>query len=292
MSKPTDPRRALQIIVPTGASHFAVYRLTKKDGKQIQTKMRGEPDDSGFVPDTWPVAEFSVRAVLANWGEGRYRVQWYTPDAQHMKGAGETFDVSRPKSRNRSGRRLSAQTDDGGELVEPEARAAAQIAAGAPMGILELMALMRQEREEQREIAAQQRESDRQFWLQMQTQQSQLLQTVMGRGGSGADSDLLRREMALDLDKKLFELRQELATDPDEREDDREPEDREPPKNLDEAAERIGMAFLEQIEGAAPELVSKMVPKFLSMLRAQGLEPSAEMQARIAAAQNGHAHRG
>jgi hypothetical protein len=59
---------------------------------------------------------------------------------------------------------------------------------------------------------------------------------------------------------------------------------------MSEAVERIGVSFLEQLEGAAPELVQKMVPKFLQMLQSQGIAPSPEMAERIARAQNGAGH--
>lgn len=287
----TDPKRGLQIEAPPGATHFAILRVTRVNGAGRQEKMLGEPDESGYIPDNWPVEEFSTRSVLARWGEGKYRVEWYGgSDSAHMKGKGTSFEVAAPKSKRPSRKLTPSPAPPSRDSDEPTERAAAQIASGSPIGFLEIMALMRQEREDQRERGEAQAERDRQFWMQMQQQQTQLLQTLLtrGGGGGGADGDLLKRELSLQLEQKMFELRQEMSHEEPEEPSDGAPD---PPKDIEEAAERIGMAFLSQLEGAAPELVQKMIPRFLSMLKAQGMQPSAEMQARIAAAANG-AHRG
>jgi hypothetical protein len=295
MSSPPDPKRKLAVEAPHGATHFAIFRLTRVNGTSKQEKMIGEADETGYVPDNWPVAEFSTRNVLSQWGEGRYRVEWYSgAEGQRMKGAGASFEVAAPPRGKKPSRKLRAAAAEIEEAGEPAARASAQIASGQPIGVLELMALLEARTDRAEAKAAAQAERDRQFWAQQATAQQNMLQTLLTTlrgGGSGAETDLLRREMALDLDRKMFELRQEMAAaqQPDDTDD---PDDTpDPPKDLEEAAERIGMAFLSQLEGAAPELVQKMIPRFLSMLKAQGMQPSPEMQAKIAAAANG-AHRG
>jgi len=278
-------------------------RLTFKkgpNGTSTKTeKLKGEPDESGYVPDNWAVGEFSPRNVLAKWGDGRYRVEWYGEDGEHMKGQGQTFDVAKPRvGRPPGSRKLSpsknASADD--DDREPIDRATEKIASGGSLNFVELMAMMRAEREDQERRAQAQAERDRQFWMQMQSQQTQLLTTILGSGGGrstgAAETDLLKREMQLDLDRKLFDLRRELEPGPEPEPEDPDDDVGEPPKDINEAVERIGMSFLGELEGAAPSLVQKMIPKFLEMLRAQGVTPSPEMQERIAAAQNGHAVRG
>jgi hypothetical protein len=294
LTSPVANRKRAALVVPAGASHFTIRQLVKKeDGSGVRmVKMVGPPDDTGQVPDSWPVSQFSPRNVLEMWGEGKYRVDWYQADGERVPQThGEAFDVAKPE--RRSHRKLSANR----EQEEPEAPPPPLRSIGAPspaaspamtgqIGLLEMLALLDKARE-------QASERDRAFFLQMQQSQATLLAAIAGRGPSGGDAaaslELMQQRMALEMDKRMFELRREML----DREEPEEPDDGSdlpPPADMSEAVERIGMSFLSQLEGAAPELVQKMVPRFLEMLQSQGLQPSAEMQRKIAQAQNGSGH--
>jgi hypothetical protein len=291
VSNPVANRKRAALVVPSGASHFTIRQIVKEGEKTRMLKMQGPPDEnSGEVPDSWPVSQFSTQAVLQMWGPGKYRVDWYQANGDRVPEThGESFDVAKPAKRPH--RKLAAaRHEEDEELPPPPLRpatsAAAAPAMGGQIGIMEMLTLLDRAR-------AEASERDRTFFLQMQQSQAQMIQALSGRG-PGADSsaslELMRERMKLEMDQRMFELRREmLERQPDEDPDD-DPSDLPPPADMSEAVERIGMSFLSQLEGAAPELVQKMVPRFLDMLRSQGLAPSAEMQARIAQAQNGAAH--
>jgi hypothetical protein len=284
----------MQVIAPPEATHFSLYRLsTSANGSGRQAKLTGEAGENGVVPDAWPVAEFSTAAVLKAFGEGKYRVEWYTSEGDRIP-PGQRFEVAMPPaSAKRGAPRKLATERTRGELAEAEPleRAAAQANSGAGIGILELMALLRSEREEAREIAAQQAERDRQFWAQTQAQQAQLLQTVLARpaaAGAG-DADLMRRELRLELEQRLFDFRRQMPNGGEENEENEDND--EPPANIDEAGERIAMRILGELESRAPEMVPGAIQWVLDFLKQKGIAPSPELTDRIRAAQNGHAHR-
>ena len=289
MSTPVANRKRAALVVPSGASHFTIHQLVKEGDKDRRIKMKGPPEADGQVPDSWPVTQFSAQNVLQMWGDGKYRVEWYTAEGERIAQSGESFDVARPAKRTKRTLSAAARLDEEEEPAPALRHAAAPAPGAGGMGLMEMIALLDKTRE-------QASERDRAFFLQMQQSQATLIAAMMGRAGGGdsaASLEIVQQRLQLEMDRRLFDLRREMlengqrSDDPD----DTEPGDREPPQDIPEAVERIGISFLEQLEGAAPELVQKMVPRFLEMLKSQGLAPSPEMQQRIAQAQNGHAHR-
>ena len=296
MSAPAEPRKRLKVDVPSEAAHWSVYRVTiKPGGNHSRSRMKGSPGEDGAVPDAWPVGEFSTQRVLEVWGEGKYRVEWYDAAGERIP-PGQMFEVAKPEPKK--GRKLTPNRRPAaiaeGDDDEPIAAATARASAGGGIGVLELMTLLRGEREDARELAERQAERDRQFWMQMQAQQTQLLTTVLGKTGGAGDGELLRREMRLTVNEGLLTLERkfgQFAQPPDDDDPDDDPDD--PPKDLGEAGERIGLALLGEIERGAPQLLQEMMPTLVKFLQGKGFQPSPELQERIAHAQrNGHANGG
>jgi hypothetical protein len=291
MPPPQARKRVGAPTPPPEATHWTIVRIVTSDsGKSKQKRCAGEPDGDGNVPDTWLVSEFSPANVLAQWGEGKFRVEWYGTDQARL--GGELFEVARPGGKNasklRGSRRRHETSDDRDE--QPSAGG-----GGEAFGFMQVMALLDRttERAERRE--EQKAERDRQFFMQMQSQQTAMLQAIMGRPASplGAESlSVLEQKMALNIEQAMFRLEQKLTGQRPEQNDDDEPDDDEPPADIGEAAERMVMSWLGKVE-QNPELMAEFLPKIMSFLKGQGVQPSDALQARIDAARaaaNGRAH--
>jgi hypothetical protein len=304
MPTPPEPKKRMQMQPPSGATHWTLWRVRSKHNASGnpggRDKCKGEPGEDGQVPDMWPVADFSTALVLDRWGDGKYRVDWYDQAGALMKGQSQIFEVAtpaskkppqRPKARSRGGAVAAAA-----ELFEEreETRAAApQIAAGGGIGVLEMLTLLRAEREDAREREQQANDRNMQFMMQMQAQQTQLLTTLIGRPGGGSsaeESALLRRELEQTMREQMFAFRQELAANGGGGGDDPDDDPDDPPANLEEAGDRIGMAILADLEQRAPHLLQEMIPQVINFLKSKGFTPSADVQARAAVAANGHAN--
>ena len=292
-----ENRKSMTVTPPAAADHFSVERCTVVDGHGRRTKMTGPPDDDGHVADTWPTGEFSPAKILAMWGDGKYRVEWYGADDERMKGLAQTFEVATPARGAKKGAPRTMQSKRRRLAVDDEPEPLERVAqAGGQVGILDMLAMLRAEREDAQQRAQEQAERDRQFWSQQQQSQMQMMQMWMGKGGAGGASDpgamdLLKRELKHNQDVALFQLRKDLLGLKDELEPETEPGgDDEPPKDMGEAGERIGMSIMAELEEAAPELVQQLLPSLINVLRGKGFTLSDELQARIEAAKNGHAH--
>ena len=299
MTAAPDARKRLQVVIPSSATHWMLTRVVASEGgeRPKRKKMRGEPDENGQVPDTWPVSEFSLAGVLDAWGDGRYRVDWYAQDGGRL--GGEMFEVAEPRPKT-GGSRLRSPTRT--RPADEEAAATAAAPAGGPshFGMFEVMALLEKTSERAERRAEMKAEADRQFFLQMQNSQTAMMSALISRApaepSGGASADLLRRELRLETEQRIFALRQELGAGNPQPEDDPDDGDdeRDPPQDIGEAGERIMVAFLSQLEGAAPAMVQELVPVLMKALASKGIEPTPELRARIEQAQrvaNGaHAH--
>lgn len=269
---------------PEKAVAFAIFRLHKakgkrEDGKQWQSaraeRLSSGSDDEGRVINVWPAASFRVKDIRRVFGGGRYRVEWL--DATGAKISGETFECIAP-----------AQTD--APMVAPPA--AAPGAAPAPTGggndlanmsFMELFTFL--ERRDQaaseraREEARADRERDREFTQTMLT----LIKDSRGAGGGEAarsssadEASLLRRELAVTLKEEVAKIREDLMADDD---DDAAPY--KPPKNVADAASRVGIKLIEEIEETAPEMLKEGIPTFVAWLKSKGLKLSEELEADV-----------
>ena len=286
MPAPEAVARLEPIKPPTEARAWALYRGEKKPGtdrfRYIQVK--GEPLEDGTVPALWPAAEFSYRTVLEVFGAGQYRVEWYDASGEHMKGKGARFAVAAPAPKTkRPGRPRTRELED-----EPEAQPVippGMSQGGGSLGFVELLTLLRGERDDAQRRADAQAERDRQFWATMQATQTQLLTTVLGaRGSSAADPDLIRREINVGIREGIAQLRDEL--DPGD-EPYEEPGD--PPADLTEAGERVGMQVLATLEQSAPHVLRAIMPNIVKGIMGAKLPPEAQqkLQQAVQQAMNG-----
>lgn len=271
MPTPPDPRKTMTIKPPAGAVIWSVWRVISKNrsaginGSRERCTTEPGPEDEGRVRDAWPIAEWSTAKVLAQWGPGKYRVDWYDAKGERMKEFGAIFDVAEQAPKGARGPKLRPRAIMN-EPAAPEAPAAVErvaqaVGSGSQIGLVELLALL-QQREDAAEQRAQ-RGSDRflELMVRMQEQQTNLLARMSDRPSASADPELLRREMSQTIREQMFALRQELvrqAPDDDDDPDD-DPEGDNGPQDFGEAGERIAMRFMKELEGMAPEALPKVI---------------------------------
>lgn len=289
-------KKSIRFKPPPEAKAFVIYRVgTSKtahhSGQRI--RMKGTPLTDGSVPDIWPVGEFSTQRVLEVWGPGRYKVEFYDGEDNLMKGQGHLFDVAFPEGKEpRSDRKLRPPKRERTEEDEPSA---APAAAGG-IGFLELLTLLRGEREEADRRAEAAKERDRDFYAAQQAQQTQLLTILLGNRSSGPDANVLGQQMNLAIQQGMLGIRQQLFAQQREDAENEEPEDpdpNDPPQDLEDAGSRIGLAFFREIEHNAPHLLRELVPTVVEWLKPKGFQPSANLQQQIAATlrhRNGAGH--
>lgn len=284
MRRPPPQQLSMSIDPPSGATHWSIWKVTPRNrttndpGRRDQ--LSGEAQADGNVPSAWPIDQFSKQNVLEQWGDGRYRVEWYDANNEHMKGQGQLFEVAKPKGRPAKPPKLQPRLRPSSE-AEPAYEPPAAAGNGSQtIGFLEVLTLLRAERESAREQEAQRAERDRQWQMQLQQQNTQLLQAILGNRSSPADGDLLRRELNQTIREQLFAFREEQQRREGELEPE-EPEGTDPPRDIEEAGNRIGLALLGELEHKAPELLNKFLPNLLNTLKGQGFTPSPELEAQI-----------
>lgn len=280
--------RGNTIQIPANATHWMLWRLalekSPKGGQHGRRyKCTGEPGPDGAVPDSWPIAEFSTAKVLQIFGADKYRVDFYNLEGDRV--GGQHFEVADPKT-SAAGPRLRKPRAADTETLDATASPAA--AAGtAAMSAWDIMAMMDRRdqavQQREREMSERAMQRDREFFAAMQAQTAQVLGQLMATSRASApDGDLLRRELALSIREGLATIRRDVAEQlgtvaP---EDEDEPED--PPKDLNEAGERIGIKLLEEIQHRAPNLLDEIIPAVGAWLQTKGFKPSAELQREIA----------
>lgn len=293
------PKLRGAVAPPAGADYFAIYavqsaRVKNEEGRAYtQTKakrLHGEALDDGTKPETWPASDFSTRFVLETWGPGLYRVDWFAKDGTRLGGDRLNLDTPPKEAQARAAR---AHRPFQGEEPE-ESPAAAYFGGSMPQDPFQWMiwsqqreeaAAERRRQEAREEELRREREYDRR-----QEQDRQFMQTMMttlaGRSG-GSDQvsgDLLRREMSVAIREGMQSVNERVASAlgtiaaqvPQGGDGDR-------PTDIGDGAERIGLAFLEELEDAAPEIVSAALPNIISLLEGKGWRPSPELQAKIRA---------
>jgi hypothetical protein len=289
------------IVVPPEAHHWAIDRLTteEKNGKKFarRTGMTSDPLSDGTVPRSWPASEFSPARVLEHWGPGKYRVEFFDMKGEMLTGTARVFDVATPKpaagpalrkTKHAQAREPVFEDDD-----DPPARRRGG-GGGDSLSVSELIMLQREDRAAQEAREERLAERARQDAVAQQQRDREFMGMVMAtmqqsRAPVEASSDLLRRELALEIKEGLSRIRRDL----DDREpDDPDPEDETPPKDLDEAGTRIGMRLLSELEQRAPDLIEEAIPRIADYLKTKGFKPSAELEAAMAQKPtNGRAHR-
>lgn len=281
MPTPPDPKKRMTITPPAGAVLWCCWRVISKNraagesGRREKCTTEPGPEDQGQVRDAWPVSEWSTAKVLAQWGPGRYRVEWYDAKSDRMKEFGALFDVAEAPSRNRGPKlRPSARAPLDASDPTPMQQAAAQLASSSGgIGIVELLTLLKSEREDAREREQQASERQMQFMIQQQQQSTALLTALLqGKGTSAGDLELMRRELAQTMREEMFRLRQQvMAQQPEEMAPD-ETDPEAPPQDFGEAGERVAMSFMKQLEGMAPEALPKVID-FINRKIAGGAVP-------------------
>jgi hypothetical protein len=276
--------RALK--APPTAVTWGLVRIFEK-GERGKTKVQGEPLPDGTVPDRWAAAEFSASRVLELFGPHKYRVDWY--DATGKRITGMTFSVANPPAtgarlqkgdRGRPARSRAPREDE--DDYEDDDRRRAPAASGEGFSFREYLAMQaelrrdaeaREERNEQRrrEEMALQQTRDREFM-------GMIIGTLQQTRAQPAEaSDLMRRELSLQIRQEMHELRTQLG----ELEPEEEPG--EPPADLEEGVSRVGAALLGELEQRAPNLVNELIPAVGDWLKAKGYIPGPDVQAQLAA---------
>jgi hypothetical protein len=281
---------------PAQAVVFGLMRLLGPDDRGKRSKVTGEPLEDGTVPDRWAVAEFSPQRVLDTFGPDHYRVDWYGPDGKRIKG--QTFRVAHPPAKGaaldqpRRGRpsragasaRRRDEDDD-----EPRDR-------GAPPEHLTFREFLAMQAEQRREDDARRRDEDqrrRDEAAAAQQRDREFMATILGalvqtRQQPEVSSDLLRRELSLQIRQEMQHLREDLAgNEPDEPDDTRDP-----PEDVGEGVARVGSAILGELEARAPHLVNELIPEVAAWIKSKGFVPSPEVQAQLARQANGRGHAG
>jgi hypothetical protein len=281
-------------VSPPGGHHWTLWRLsvakrtnpeTGKSRKQtLSERMRGDAGADGVVCDVWPASEFRPADVLARWGAGRYRVDWFSVKNDRL--GTEVFEVSDPKPGRRGGSKVAPQRDD-----DDEPQGSAREQAGIPNDPWSLMMFMQQREEaaaeRERVRAEAQRERDRDFFQQLQTQNMQMLQIQAQKApapeGAAASAELQRREMAVTMAEMTLKMEKRLAAALEGFNDRDDDDDDDPPKSIEDAGKRIGMKLLSELETKAPDLIEGALPRIATWLESKGFKPSDDLADDLAA---------
>lgn len=302
MARSNQKPRRIVVAPPPGATHWALTAITyttgrkadgsgKKYSNAVQVPCKGEAGDDGIAPEVWPVAEFSPRRVLQQWGAGRYRVDWYGSD--NKKISADTFQVDLPASAKvPAPEPRAARPRDDVDYGSP--RHASSYAdptlpttqAGWAMYMREREDAERERRRQEARDEENRREAafERQRAADREHTQSLIAALTAGRGAAppAVDSELIRREMAVTVREQMSGFRAEVGATLQRLQVDSaarggRDNDRDDPEDLVGGAERIGIRLLGELEDAAPELVEACIPGFIALLQGRGWKPSPEM---------------
>lgn len=276
--------------IPPDATHWMLWRLAneKRTGSGHhgrRSRCTGEPLSDGSVPDSWPVSEFSTARVLQTFGPGKYQVDFYNTEGERL--AGQHFEVADPKSKAAGPRLRRAPPGAEPAAIDP-VEAPTGAASNGSMSAWDIMAMMDRRdqavQQREREMSERAMQRDREFFATMQAQTAQMMGQLMAtsRASAPADGDLLRRELALSIREGLATIRRDVSEQLGTMapEDDDEPED--PPRDINEAGERIGIKLLEEIQARAPNLLDEIIPAVGGWLQTRGFVPSSDLQREIA----------
>jgi hypothetical protein len=276
-----------QVKPPSGSKSFRLHRFNetkyKRDDRSVTKQVPGPPltgdadPTTGKVANEWATTSWNLLAVRERFGAGRYRVVWLGADGKKM--GGDTFELTKPEPQPAIVAPATAEREAGD----------VESLRGQISG-LDLFMLLQKERdradarageraerdaERDRERMRDERERDRQFFTLML---GQVEKATKPTAGAGADFDLLRRELALSTREELAHMRAEVSATLGRIDTG---DDYKPPKNVTEAASRVGIALIEELEEEAPELVKDAIPAVVRWLRSKGRKPSAKVQRQI-----------
>ena len=262
---------------PPGAVAYRLWSLSLKMGGRtteggrpwknwIATRVLVPAGPDGVAGDVFPVA-FGSTEILATFGAGRYRVEWLTEQGKRVGEHMHTFELQAP-----AGERVPI-VEGPDPRQGPPARPGASGLEG--MSAFDLLAFLdgRESRVEERmrQSHERDRERDQQFFgLVLQT----LKDTATRAQSPGAmgDPDLIRRELRVTVAEQMGHLRAELGAD----QGGATLDDLPAPKNPEQAAARLGMRFVGELEAALPGLVKHLVPAIVKKLGAAGVQVPAE----------------
>lgn len=271
---PANRTKVGPVQAPSEATHWALYQAFADSKRNRGTRYARckwpEPQNDGTVLELFPVQEYSPPLILQTWGPGKYRIDWFDASGTLLKGQSRTFTVANPRENEklkRTHRRRTSepQDDDAGDDAAPTI-AGMRVGSDGRVGLIEVFAMITEARQEAaeradraaalaREESQRAAERDRQFFAQIMGMQ---------RGGGAADVSTIVREMNLQIREQMLGIREELGLQ--RREEDEEPD---PPANLDDALEQIGLGALSEIEQRAPGFIKENAPKFLEWVKDQ-----------------------
>jgi len=279
--------------IPAQAVAFFLWKLSprkvEREGRKpvdgwSQRKLLMAPDASGRAAQVFPRAAFNFEAIRSAYGAGRYRAEWLGSDHRKL-GAGMTvtFELRDPEA---------AAAPPAGAHHAPHAPAPAGMAGpdGQPMSPWALMAMIdqRAEREAERARADAERsqQRDREFFALL-IKGAPAINASNGTAVAAAgvspemaqrEADLLKREMRLEMREAVAKMRAELEAEYASDDDD---EDFVPSKTVGEAAKRVGIKLIGELEEQAPDLLKAAIPEIVDRLKKAGFTPSKELEREI-----------
>jgi len=260
--------------------HTTVKRRHKETGKTYQAnvtrQMTGEPNEDGEVAQAWPVSEFSVRAILERWGEGKYTAEWL--DKGGKKVGEHKFTAGEPAAGGSRGAAAAAA-----DVLE-EGEDVGAMTLRLPKTQLEWI-MWQQQREERaerrrRDEAREERDRMRADADERAQRDREFLSTIAGHGASAAaivpaaaagamtpetfsrELGLMRRELLLAQREQAIQIRQELGTLQAEAEGGAE--------NFTDALNSAGVGLVEGVGEQMPELVGGLLGKLRAYLKISG----------------------
>lgn len=277
--------------------HTIVTRTEKESGRRypanVTRQMQGEPDADGEVALCWPVAEFSVKAVLDRWGPGRYTVDWL--DARRKRLESYKFTAEAPRSGAAAAAAAAAAADASEEDEE----------VGAMLGRLpktqiewliyqqrreEASARRRREEEDaaerrRREEAREERERLRQESEDRAARDREFIASITANLTAGRAAGAVAVAPQVDLRRELEYMRRELTLAQREtaialRNDvlANLPAG-DGPETFAEALDGAGVGLVEGVGVQVPELVGEALTAFRGWLKAKGQKPDAQTMA-------------
>jgi hypothetical protein len=288
---------------PTAAVAFRLFSMVPATGTTesgakrrgyTQKKINAPPDQSGRSGDLWPPALFDPATLRAAHGVGRYRAEW-------IDGGGKVIGRETFELRDLVGPQVTPATSPATSSAAPVGLAPGVMMGpgGVPLDPWTLMQMMdqRAERAEERARADAQRATEREREFT-----TKLLEAVRGpavvagaaapAGGVDArERDLMAREMKLEMREAIAKETARLRAEFEANAPDDDDDDYVPPKSVKQAASRVGIKLIAELEDQAPELLKAGIPVFIEKLKDMGFRPSRELEREARGALRGKSSR-
>lgn len=285
---------ANQLRAPAGATHFKLFRLIRREGinqktgkewkNWCATKLLAPPDAEGRAVDAFPISVFDLAQIAQAFGFGRYRIEWHNADTGRKPLLTHEVELADPTA--------GASKGAPAPLSQPARPLEAPNPAAPPTDPLSLIAWADARADRQmatmREEFRNSQERDRQFMAAVVAGRPVAAAGAAGAGDAPATGDalrreleLVRRELALEQREALAKAREEIRAELEEEmgDDDNDDPSYVPPKNMKQAASRVGIRLIEELEQRAPGLLEAAIPAIFDNLKKAGFKPSRELEA-------------